>query len=139
MHKNIKSILAVFGIFALITAALFGVIFYKTRYEAVVVDSVQSSDENYELLLQSIGEPYFPFGAAPGRLVLKNDETVVAEANFEIANDGGPFSADVWSVTWYGDRAEVILSGEEQYDELVALYYNGQVERSNLTTHYGVE
>ncbi|MCD8149129.1 MAG: hypothetical protein LUE92_06110 [Clostridiales bacterium] len=32
---------------------------------------------------------------------------------------------------------EVILSGEEQFDEFIRLYFDGQVESETLDTHFG--
>jgi hypothetical protein len=139
MKRAFKIVIIIFGIFAIIVAMLLGILWYKMHYKVSVVDTIQSSDGNYELILQSVGEPYWPFGAAPGRLVLKSGETVVTRTSFEIANDGTSFSERAWSVTWYDDYVEIILSGSEQLDELVTLYYDGQVEHSRLTTHYGVE
>ncbi len=139
MKTASKIVIMIFGIFTMMGIVLLGSLWHKTHNEATVVDTVQSPDGNYELLLQSVGEPYFPFGDTPGRLILQNGKTVVAKTDFEIANDGASFSARAWSVTWYDDHVEVVLSGEEQLDELVTLYYNGQVEQSCLTTHHGVE
>lgn len=139
MKRAFKIVIIIFGIFAIIVAMLLGILWYKMHYKVSVVDTIQSSDGNYELILQSVGEPYWPFGAAPGRLVLKSGETVVTRTSFEIANDGTSFSERAWSVTWYDDYVEIILSGSEQLDELVTLYYDGQVEHFRLTTHYGVE
>ncbi len=139
MKTASKIVIMIFGIFAIMGIVLLGSLWYKTHDEVAIIDTVQSSDGNYELLLQSVGEPYFPFGEAPGRLILQNGKTVVAKTDFEIANDGASFSAQAWSVTWYDDHVEAVLSGEEQLDELVTLYYDGQVEQSCLMTHHGVE
>jgi hypothetical protein len=139
MNNTFRTIAIILAIFVFIIAMPFGILWYKTRIEVTVVDSTQSSDGDYELTLQAVGEPYFPFGSAPGRLVLKKGETIVAKVKFQISNDGGSFDADSWNVTWYGNRVEVILSGAEQYDELVVLYFNGKTEDSSLTTRYGVE
>ena len=38
-----------------------------------------------------------------------------------------------WEVTWYEDYVEVILSGEEQFDEQVILYFDGAKETQQLT------
>lgn len=139
MKTAFKIVIIIFGIFTMMVIMLLGSLWYQTHDEVAIVDTVQSSDGNCKLILQSVGEPYFPFGDTPGRLILQNGETVVAKADFEIANDGASFSARTWSVTWYDDHVEVVLSGEEQFDELVTLYYDGQVEQSCLTTHHGVE
>lgn len=70
--------------------------------------------------------------------MLKKGERTVSKTDFKISNDGGPIAEWVWNVTWYDDYVEIILSGEEQYDELVELYYDGKVERQWLTTRGGV-
>lgn len=139
MKKALKSIIITLGIFAAMAALLLGSIMYITRYKVTVVDAVKSADGVYEVVLQAVGEPAWPFGSAPGRLVLKKNETIISKTDFTIANDGASFGSEAWNITWYDDYAETILSGEEQYDELVTLYYNGQVERRRLTTHYGIE
>lgn len=139
MKKAFKGIMIIFGILAMIAAVLLGSVLYITNHKVSVVDAAQSADGVYEVVLQSVGEPAWPFGSAPGRLVLSSDERIISKTDFKIANDGASFSAQDWSVRWYDDHVEIILTGTEQYDELIALYYDGQVEQSRLTTHYGVE
>lgn len=139
MKKSIKWILLIFGILAISAAALLGSLLYRTNYKVMLIDTVPSADGTYTAILQSVGEPRWPFGPASGQLVLKKDGNVVSKANIKIANDGGPITAKNWSVTWYDSYAEIILTGEEQYDELVTLYYDAQVESRRLTTHYGIE
>ena len=36
-------------------------------------------------------------------------------------------------MTWYEDYVEGILSGEEQADKQILLYFNGENERQQLT------
>lgn len=139
MKKASKIILILFGILAIIVIVLAGCFCYITIYKVSPVDTAQSPDGAYEVILQSVGEPKWPFGSASGRLVLKKEEQVISETNIEIANDGAFFSKRNWSVTWYDEYVEIILSGEEQFDELVTLYFDGQVESARLMAHYGVE
>lgn len=139
MKKALKSIIIILGIFAAMAALLLGSIMYITRCKVTVIDSVKSADGIYEVILQAVGEPAWPFGSAPGRLVLKKDETIISKTDFTIANDGASLGSESWKVAWYDDYAEITLSGEEQYDELISLYYNGNVKRRSLTTHYGIE
>ena len=73
MKKTIKNILIIFGIFAVIIIVLLGSVLYVTRYKVTVVDTAESADGAYEIRLQSIGEPAWPFGAASGQLVLKTE------------------------------------------------------------------
>ena len=52
---------------------------------------------------------------------------MIAQTDFELRNDCGIISNRCWEVTWYEDYVEVILSGEEQFDERVTLYFDGSV------------
>ena len=95
-----------------------------------------SPDGDYELVIYSVGDPDFPFGAAHGRLVLKGKEKTVAYRSFEVANDGARFDESDLKTTWYIDRVEVVVSGSEQRDELVTMRFNGQTSSRRLTTRY---
>lgn len=140
MKKIVKAILGVVAVVLIIIIVVFRVsIMYVSDYKITTVDTSVSSDETYELVLQAVGEADFPFGSASGRLILYEGKIRIANADFEIANDGASFSAGNWKVTWYDSYVEIILSGEEQYDELVILYYDGQTESCRLATRYGVE
>lgn len=132
-------VLIVLGIFAMTPILLLGGILYIAYFKVTVVDSAQSADGAYEVILQSVGEPGWPFGSAPGRLVLKKEGIVVSDKDIEIANDGGSIHKSSWRVTWYDDHVGIMLFGQEQYDELVTLYYDGRTESCRLTTHHGVE
>ena len=134
MEKTIKIVAITLGILALIVFIPFVCLRYTTRYKEKLVDKTSSPDKQYILSMYSVGEPYWPFGGAPGRLILEMANSKVARAEFEIANDGARFDADSWDVTWCSDRVEVVLSGNEQYDELVTMYFDGSVERKSLTT-----
>lgn len=73
------------------------------------------------MILQAVGEPEWPFGSASGRLVLKEGEDKISQTDFELNNDGASISSSCWKVTWHEDYVEIILSGEEQFDEQVIL------------------
>ena len=137
--RRIIIILGICGVLVIIATAFFNSFWYEMHAKVTVVDAVQSADEEYEVILQKVGEAGFPFGDASGRLVLKEDGRTVSQTDFEIANDGASFSERAWKVTWYDEYVEIILSGEEQHDELIALYYDGEVERRRLTTRSGIE
>lgn len=139
MKTLFRNILILLGILGLIGIVCVGIILYSARYKRNIVDTVQSPDGVYEVALRSIGEPQFPFGSAPGALVLGSKEDIISKADFKIANDGGPIREYDWNVTWYEDSVEIILSGEEQKDERITMYYDGQVERLWLSTHFLIE
>ena len=127
---------AIFGFIGLICAMflILGMSFsYITNYKKVTIDTSNSPDGKYELTLQAVGEPDWPFGSASGQLVLKEGKKKVSETDFELRNDGGSISNNCWKVTWHEDYVEVILSGEEQFDEQVILYFDGTKEIQQLT------
>lgn len=137
--RCLKVVLITISVIVIITAVLFSVLIYKTSYEVKTVDTSASPDGQYVLLFQSVGEPAFSFGSAPGKLALKKDGKTISTAEFEIANDGGRFTDFNWRVTWLDDRVEILLCGEEMYDKLCLMYFNGRTESRELTTHFGYD
>lgn len=137
-----KNFIIIFGFIGLICAMflILGMSFsYITNYKKVTVDTSNSPDGKYELTLQAVGEPDWPFGSASGQLVLKEGKKKVSETDFELRNDGGSISSNCWKVTWHEDYVEVILSGEEQFDEQVILYFDGTKEIQQLTDIADIE
>ena len=121
MKKARKNAIIIFGISLFTAFILLGSVLYITRY------TVRSKEGTYEAVLQAVGDPAWPFGSAPGRLVLKKDGRTLSKTDIEIANDGGRINDGNWKAAWRDDRVEITLSGQEQYDELVKMYYGGQV------------
>ena len=139
MNKIVKYIVIIAGILVMVVLLPLGYVRYKTRYEAEQISTSMSPDGDYELVIYSVGEPDFSFGAAHGRLVLKDKERTVAYMPFEVANDGARFDDGDLETTWYIDRVEVVVSGSEQHDELVIMYFDGKTSSRRLTTRYGKE
>lgn len=133
MKKFLKVILYFIGLICAIALIFWMSISYITNYKKAKVDTSNSPNGQYELVLQAVGEPDWPFGSASGQLVLKEGKDKVSETDFELHNDGGSISSSCWEVTWYEDYVEVILSGEEQFDEQVILYFDGTKETQQLT------
>ncbi len=133
MKKFLKVILCFTGLICAIVLIFLISISYITNYKKVTFDTSNSPNGQYELVLQAVGEPDWPFGSASGRLVLKEGKDKVSETDFELRNDGGSITGSCWEVTWYEDYVEVILSGEEQFDEQVILYFDGTKEIQQLT------
>ena len=117
MKKARKNAIIIFGISLFTAFILLGSVLYITRYRVTVVDTVRSKEGTYEAVLQAVGDPAWPFGSAPGRLVLKKDGRTLSKTDIEIANDGGRINDGNWKAAWRDDRAEITLSGQEQYDE----------------------
>lgn len=100
---------------------------YETRYRVAQVDAQTSPDGAYEVVLQAVGEPEWPFGKTPGRLLLKSGDETVSRHDFKIADDGAILGQQSWSVEWNADAVTVTLTGSEQYPEVVRLTYGGGV------------
>ncbi len=91
----------------------------------------QKTNGAYCVMLIADGSPEWPFGPQDGRILLERDGSKIAEASFSLANDGKYMGADNWRVEWQEDAVLVTISGEEQPDEQLMLYYaGGHKERS---------
>ncbi len=85
----------------------------------------------YCVRLIAVGSPDWPFGSQNGLVILERDGSKIAEQYFTLSNDGKNMGADNWRVSWWEDGVLVTISGEEQPDEQLMLYYaGGHKERS---------
>ena len=132
MKKFLKFMLCIMSSLIALIVVFWSCISYTVNYKKTICDTSVSPDEKYELTLQAIGEPEWPFGSASGRLVLMEGKDKISQTDFELYNDGGIISSRCWEVTWYEYYAEVILSGEEQFDERVTLYFDGSVDMQQI-------
>ncbi len=82
MKKFLKVILCFIGLICAIVLIFLMSISYITNYKKVTVDTSNSPNGQYELVLQAVGEPDWPFGLASGRLVLKEGKDKVSETDF---------------------------------------------------------
>jgi len=133
MKKFVKIMLCIMGMLIALIIVFWLCISYVTNYKKISCDTSISPDGQYELLLQAVGEPDWPFGSASGQLVLKEGKDKISQTDFELRNDGRSISSSCWEVTWHEDYVEIILSGEEQFDEQVILYFDGTKDIQQLT------
>lgn len=134
--KN-KVVVCIIGVVIALLLMPAGYLHYEMNSKKTIRDTTISPDKVYELTLIEIGEPTWPFGSASGRLVLKEGYTIISQTDFELRNDGCSIGSNDWAVTWNEDYVEVILSGEEQFDEQIVLYYDGTSQRQSLTLETG--
>ena len=133
MKKVAKFILGGLITFIILFTILWVGITYVTEYKKTTRDTNHSPNGKYELILQAVGEAEWPFGSASGCLLLKDGEKKISQTNFELKNDGGSINSHCWSVTWCDEYVEVIISGKEQFDEEIILYFDGKKERRQIT------
>ena len=129
MKKFLKYVLCIMGVLLVMIVVVWCSISYTANYKKTICDTSVSPDGKYELTLQAVGEPDWPFGSPSGRLILKKNEDTISQTGFELRNDGGSVNDSCWKVTWYETYVEVILSGKEQPDERITLCFNGSVDR----------
>ncbi|GFI45234.1 hypothetical protein IMSAGC019_00544 [Lachnospiraceae bacterium] len=133
MKKIMKFVLGFVAAIFIIIAAFWGSFVYVSEYKITKADTSVSPDGTYELVLQAVGEADFPFGPASGRLVLYKGKRRISQAGFELFDDGRSIRSNIWEVTWHEDYVAVILSGDEQSDEQIILYFDGKKESKQLT------
>ena len=137
VHNTI--IKGLFGILAglCITVLCFvGIFYYIIVFKVSNVDTSVSSDGEYSLTMQAVGEPLF-FGSADGQFILKKGEKRISKVKFSLRDDGGNISQDTWHVTWKKNQVEIIIYGEEQNDEQFLLFFDGTYKINELNTKYG--
>ena len=125
MKNRIRAVLCMICMVIGMNLLLAGCFYYAVNCKKTLRDTSVSPDERYELTLIEIGEPAWPFGSASGRLILNEGATKISQTDFELRYDGCSISSNDWSVTWNENYVEVILSGEEQFDEQILLYFDG--------------
>lgn len=133
MKKAMKFVSGFVAAIFIIIVVFWGSFVYVSDYKITKADTSVSPDGTYELVLQAVGEADFPFGSASGRLVLYEGKNRVSKADFELRDDGRNIRSSIWKVTWHEDSVEVILSGDEQFDEQIILYFDGKEEKKQLT------
>ena len=139
MKKIMKTVLYIMGLPIALFVVVLLCVLYETNYKKTICDTSVSLDKIYKLELLTIGEPDWPFGAASGRLILKEGQDKISQIDFELHNDGGIITSNCWKVAWYEDYVEVILSGEEQFDEQIILKFDGTKEIQQLTDIADIE
>lgn len=134
--KIIKIVLITVVIIFVTLLVLYGLFIYTLKYKVSIVGKCQSPDGKYVLELKSVGEPIF-FSSADGRLVLKKGKKKVVEYDFTLYDDGGSVGTRIWKVAWKKNHVVVIISGDEQSDELIRLGFDGKKDSRQLATIHG--
>ena len=84
-----KFMLCIMGSLIALFVVFLCFISYTVNYKKITCDTSVSPDGKYELTLQAVGEPDWPFGSASGRLVLMEGKDKISQTDLELHNDGG--------------------------------------------------
>lgn len=123
MNKIIKTILISIISVVIISSSFVLWFIYETEYKLTTISQYTSPNNNYEILFQSVGEPFL-FGPDKVKITLLDDKgkeiRILSES---ISNDGGPSGEDSIKVKWFDQYVEITLSGSEQQDETYRMDY----------------
>lgn len=135
--KNIiKKFVMFMGVIQIIELIIYGIFIYDSEYKVKTIDKIKSPNGEYKLILQSVGSPIL-FSSADGRIKLKKGLKTICKEKIQVSNDGASMTDEAWDVTWKDDHVEIVISGEEQLDQLIIINYNGESESKELNTKYG--
>lgn len=121
MRKVVKSIIALVSCIFLIGAIFLFGLEYETNYKLTEIATFQNEETGNAIIFQEKGQPFL-FGPSEVKINLVNaDGECIDDFTSTIQNDGAALQKDNVEVNWYPDYVEVILSGEEQQDEIQQL------------------
>lgn len=102
-----------------------GMFIYNIEFKPVVITTVYNENNNYKVIFKSIGEPGWPFGPEKVKVILYNESNKkINSYNTKIFNDGKKSDKGNIIVIWFDDRARIVLSGEEQKNEIIEIKYD---------------
>ena len=128
----IKSFFGVSCLFLALILIFVGGFHYTVNCKEILRDTSTSPDEKYELSLIEKGEPDWPFGPAHAKIALKDKNGVISTHYFNVSNDGATISENNWTVFWKENCVQIIVNGEEQYDKLYTMHFDGTVEAETI-------
>ena len=124
--KKIEKLLIISVILLLTLLFLkIGMFIYNIEFKPAVITTIYNENNNYKVVFKSIGEPAWPFGPEKVKVILYDEyDKKINSYNTKIFNDGGKSDQGDIIVIWLDDRARIILSGEEQKDEIIEIKYD---------------
>ena len=121
-NKNYLIRILVILLIVVILSVLFMPIYYM-NYKTKTISEIYG-DNNYKIVLKTIGESGFPFGDAKVKVTLYNDKNKKIDSFVAIIkNDGKNIGEENISVDWLEEKVEITLIGEEQEDKIYEMNY----------------
>ena len=127
MRREDRWPMLIAGILILPLLLLIGSVKYRVDYAKTQVVTSVSDDGQHSLTVYMIGESDWPFGATHCRFDLYDGAKRIVKEPFSIHNDGVSASGNNFAITWNQDRVEILVTAEEQYDEVCTIYFDGMV------------
>lgn len=120
MKKNIKLIICAVVV---VLIGVFGVIQYKTKYALTKV--VESSYNDFSLVINMVGEPDFPYGKTNCRADFYENGKKINSYDFSYLDDGAKADSDNFKVEWFDRFARISVNASEEENNLAVFdfYY----------------
>lgn len=123
MNKAVKGIIALVSCIFLVSAVFLFGFEYEINYKLTEISTFQNEETGNAIIFQEKGQSFL-FGSSEVKINLVNaNGECIDDFTSTIQNDGAALQKDNVEVNWYPDYVEVILSGEEQQDEVYQLKY----------------
>ncbi len=113
MKKNIK--LIVCGVVVVLIVVL-GFVEYKTKYALTKV--LQTSHNDYTLVIDMVGEPVMPYGETKCRAIFYQNGKKINTYDFTYLDDGAKANADNFIVEWFEKYVRITVSASEEVNSV---------------------
>ena len=107
----------------LILLFIIGNFIYNIEFKPKKISTILNDNYHYAVEFKSIGEPAWPFGPQKVKVTIYKNLKKVKTYNKKIFNDGAQCTKENFMVIWLDDRMKIVLSGDEQKDEIIEYKY----------------
>ncbi len=116
MKKSIKLII---GIVVIVLIGVFGYVKYCQNYRLTKV--LESSYNDYSLVISMVGEPVMPYGETKCRAVFYEDGKKINTYDFSYLDDGANADENNFTIEWFDKYVHITVSASEEENN-VATY-----------------
>lgn len=124
--KAVRIALTIICTFAGILLIFWLIIKYEMSWKITNVGLEESPDGRYSVIFQSVGEADWPFGYSHAKVTVKDGDRIIETFREDIADDGGQFRPENYSVEWMKYGVVITFSGSEQPDRETEIFYDGR-------------
>ena len=118
-----KVIITLIIISIIVILLIIGNFIYTIEFKQTNIETIISEKYNYAVEFKSIGEPAWPFGPQKVKVNVYKNNKKIKTYNRKIFNDGAQCNKENFMVIWLNDRMKIVLSGDEQEEEIIEYEY----------------
>lgn len=109
MKKNLKLIIC---LVIIILTCVFGYSKYRTDYRLTKV--LESSHNDYSLVINMVGEPVMPYGETKCRATFYQNGKKLNSYDFSYLDDGAKADKDNFELVWFDEYVNVTIRASEE-------------------------